>query len=62
MLALRSTSAERIADVRWPRKQVAEVLLAVCGADMSRKSGIYLLEEKESPFALKRIITFLSCL
>lgn len=33
---------------------------SVCGADMPRKSGIYLLEEKESPFALKRIITFLS--
>lgn len=32
----------------------------VCGADTSKKSGIYLLEEKESPFALKRIITFLS--
>lgn len=32
----------------------------VCGADMPRKSGIYLLEEKESPFALRRIITFLS--
>lgn len=32
---------------------------SVCGANMSRKSGIFLLEEKESPFALKRIITFL---
>ena len=30
----------------------------VHGADMTRRSGIYLLEKKESPFALKRIITF----
>lgn len=30
----------------------------VHGADMTRRSGIYLLEGKESPFALKRIITF----
>lgn len=29
---------------------------------MPRKPGIYLLEEKESHFALKRIITFLSVL
>lgn len=30
----------------------------VHGVDMTRRSGIYLFEEKESPFALKRIITF----
>lgn len=30
----------------------------VHGADMTRRSGIYLFEEKENPFALKRIITF----
>lgn len=30
----------------------------VHGAEMTRRSGIRLLEEKEFPFALKRIITF----
>lgn len=61
LLALRSTSAASIADVRWPQKQVAEVLLTVCMV-MTCPGSIYLLEEKESPCALKRIITFLSVL
>jgi len=30
----------------------------VHGADMTRRSGIYLFKEKEYPFSLKRIITF----
>lgn len=30
----------------------------VPGADMTRRSGIYLPEKKEPPFALKRIISF----
>lgn len=63
LFALRGTSIERIAGIRWPQKQVGEDWLTMCNvqcADMTRRSGIYLLEEKELSFSfsLQRIVTF----